>query len=40
MSEDKTAGICPLCGGRLCVDPQCPDRVYCDTCEYECGGEQ
>lgn len=40
MPEDKTlAGTCPECGGRLCVDPQYPDRVYCDTCEYEYGGE-
>ena len=31
---DNTAGICPECGGRLCVDMQYPDRVYCDTCDY------
>lgn len=31
---DMTAGVCPVCGGRLCVDVQYPDRVYCDTCEY------
>lgn len=40
MSEDKTlAGMCPKCGGKLCVDLQYPDRVYCDTCEYEHGGQ-
>lgn len=39
MPEDKTAGTCPVCGGKLCVDVQCPDRVYCDTCDYEYGGE-
>ena len=33
--EDRTAGTCPECGGTLCVDTQYPDRVYCDTCEYE-----
>ena len=37
MPEDKTAGTCPKCGGKLCVDVQYPDRVYCDTCEF--GGE-
>lgn len=26
---------CPVCGGRLCVDMQYPDRIHCDTCEYE-----
>lgn len=25
---------CPVCGGRLCVDVQYPDRVFCDTCAY------
>lgn len=39
MPEDKTAGTCPVCGGNLCVDVQYPDRVYCDTCDYEYGGE-
>lgn len=39
MPEDKTAGTCPACGGNLCVDMQYPDRVYCDTCDYEYGGE-
>lgn len=39
MPEDKTAGTCPVCGGNLCVDVQYPDRVYCDTCGYEYGGE-
>lgn len=37
MLEDRTAGTCPVCGGHLCVDLQYPDRVYCDTCEYEFG---
>ena len=37
MTEDTTAGTCPVCGGNLCVDVQYPDRVYCDTCGYECG---
>lgn len=31
---DCTAGTCPVCGGRLCVDTEEPDRVYCDTCSY------
>lgn len=39
MPEDKTAGTCPECGGKLFVDIQYPDRVYCDLCEYEYGGE-
>lgn len=39
MPEDKTAGTCPECGGNLCVDMQYPDHVYCDTCDYEFGGE-
>lgn len=32
---DFTPYVCPVCGGRLCVDTQYPDRIYCDTCEYE-----
>lgn len=39
MPEDKTTGTCPVCGGNLCVDVQYPDRIYCDTCGYEYGGE-
>ena len=30
---DYTSLTCPRCGGRLCVDVQYPDRLYCDTCE-------
>ena len=32
---DYLTRVCPYCGGRLCVDTQYPDRVFCDTCEYE-----
>ena len=31
---DITPYTCPVCGGRLCVDTQYPDRIYCDTCNY------
>lgn len=31
---DYAIGDCPVCGGRLCVDVQYPDLVYCDTCVY------
>lgn len=29
------ADTCPICGGQLCMDTQDPDRVFCDTCDYE-----
>lgn len=32
---DYLTRVCPNCGGRLCVNSSDPDRVYCDTCEYE-----
>ena len=32
---DYLTRVCPECGGRLCVNSTDPDRVYCDTCEYE-----
>lgn len=32
---DYLTRACPECGGRLCVNSTDPDRVYCDTCEYE-----
>lgn len=32
---DYLTRVCPECGGRLCVNSSDPDRVYCDTCEYE-----
>ena len=31
---------CPRCGGRLCVDTQYPDYVFCDTCSYPEPDEQ
>ena len=32
---DYLTRVCPNCGGRLCVNSTDPERVYCDTCEYE-----
>lgn len=32
---DYLTRVCPNCGGRLCVNSSDPERVYCDTCEYE-----
>ena len=32
---DNLTRTCPRCGGRMCVNSTDPDRVYCDTCDYE-----
>lgn len=32
---DYLTRVCPECGGRLCVNSSDPERVYCDTCEYQ-----
>lgn len=34
---DYLTRACPECGGRLCVNSTDPERVYCDTCDYEEG---